>query len=845
MNSLETTYKITGILSPACQQIIESALYQSKAIKSIQFNTQKDKMTILFNTPIPINSLNKILRSVDPKYTLSLLNKSCCSKNKNHNESSKKPSQNSLLKEAELFECLFYCPMHCEGKKTYAKSGACPVCGMDLLVQDSMGYYTCPNHPKEHYEAMTQCRICNSELIYIDTLALIEKRQFNKLLLKFKIALVFSIPVLFLSMGEMLPKNPLPQLIGSYAGSWLQFLLVLPVLFVCRMFFQRALSSFITWKLNMYSLIGVGSGAAFFFSVIGLLFPSILPNEFKNANGSAHLYFESTTMILTFMLLGQTLETKAHKKTSSSIRGLLQLSPQQTIRIYDSNEEIIPIYQVNIGDILRVKQGDKVPVDGQITEGFGLINEAMLSGEPIPAEKKPGDIVKAGTINEKFSFLMRAIHVGKNTQLAKIISLVQHARESRPSMQRIADRIVGYFVPVVFIISLVTFVIWSVLLEHSSFIYGFSNAISVLIIACPCALSLATPMSVMVGIGKCASCGILVKNIKILEKLNKIDLLAIDKTGTLTEGKAKVLEFFCTNPNKKNNLLSLAASISKHSEHILAQAVIDYAADHNCVLQDINKFSGESGLVKGIIQGQKVLLGSEKAVLKLAINIDPTIIKKIRLEQSFGRTISFLAINDRVVGCIIFEDTIKKTSKQVVQQLISLGITPVMLTGDCHVTAETIAQQLNIIHFKAECSPSDKHKYIRQCQLEGKTIAMVGDGINDSPAIAQADVGIAMGTGSDIAIDNADITLINGDISGILKALMLSQKIVRNIWQNLWFAFMYNILGIPIAAGILYPMFGILLSPMIAAFAMSLSSVSVISNSLRMGLLDIDNNKTN
>jgi Cu2+-exporting ATPase len=662
-----------------------------------------------------------------------------------------------------------------------------------------------------------------------------ELKTYKSLAKKMKISAFLAIPVLIISMSMHLPSNPLPKLMPQLYWDWLQLFLTIPIVFyTCWMFFERAYKSIITWNLNMFTLVGIGTGAAFLFSIVGLLFTEVFPSEFKGASGDVNMYFEATAVILTLVLLGQLLEAKAHSQTSGAIKELLKLAPSEATLVVDGEDKVVAIHAIKKDDILRVKPGEKIPVDGVISEGSSSIDESMITGEPIPVDKKEGDTVSSGTINGTKSFVMKALKVGSETLLAQIIQMVSDASRSRAPIQKLADTISKYFVPIVVLISIITFIIWANFGPDPALVYAFVNAVAVLIIACPCALGLATPMSVMVGVGKGAQNGILIKNAEALELMNKVNVLITDKTGTLTEGKPSVEKVVALDGTSEE-LLQQIASLNQYSEHPLAQAVVDYAKTTKTKLSSVNDFETVTGMgVMGSVANNKVALGNEKLMVKIKTSISDDLKTKIIEEQKLGKTVSYIAINQVAVGFVTISDAIKKTSKEAVKSLMDKGVDVMMLTGDNENTAKAVADKLHLSNFKASCLPEDKLQFIKKLQAEGKIVAMAGDGINDAPALAQADVGIAMGTGTDVAIESAEITLVKGDLKGIVKAKNLSQGVMKNIKQNLFFSFAYNVLGVPIAAGLLFPFFGILLSPIIAALAMSFSSVSVIVNSLRL-----------
>jgi Cu+-exporting ATPase len=730
--------------------------------------------------------------------------------------------------------------MHCEGDKMYDKAGNCPVCGMnlekvpELTVQKTQ--YTCPMHPEIIRDAPGACPICGMDLIPITTALSEEDNTYKELLKKMIVSTAFTIPIFVIAMLEMIPGVHLTSLMPQIAWNWLQFSLSLPVIFyACWMFFQRAWTSIRTMNLNMFTLIGIGAGAAFIFSVIAMLIPNIFPDQFKSHNGTVFVYFEAVTVILTLVLLGQLLEARAHSQTSGAIKELLKLAPTEATLVIDGIDKIIAIDDIKKGDFLRVKPGEKIPVDGIITEGNSNVDESMITGEPIPVDKKKDDKVSTGTINGTKSFIMRAEKIGAETLLAQIIEMVNTASRSRAPIQKLADKISKYFVPIVIFISIVTFIAWAIFGVESPYVFAFVNAIAVLIIACPCALGLATPMSIMVGVGKGAQNGVLIKNAEALENMNKINVLITDKTGTITEGKPSVEKVVAFNTFDENELLKYSASLNQYSEHPLAEAVVKYAKLKTVSVVDVKDFEAVAGKgVIGTITDKKIALGNKKLMEQAQAVISSDIEKKITNEQILGKTVSYIAVDGVIQGYVTITDAIKTTSKNAIKILMEQGVEVIMLTGDNHNTAKAVADELHLTNFKAECLPQDKLNEIKRLQAEGKIVAMAGDGINDAPALAQADIGIAMGTGTDVAIESSEITLLKGDLLGIVKAKNLSHSVMRNIKQNLFFAFFYNVLGIPVAAGVLYPVFGILLSPMIAAAAMSFSSVSVIANSLRL-----------
>lgn len=735
----------------------------------------------------------------------------------------------------------YYCPMYCEGDKTYDSNVGCPVCGMDLVKypEKKTAKYTCPMHPEIIRDEPGDCPICGMDLVRMpDSGDDEEDETYHILKRKFIISLAFTIPVFILSMGGMVINFPFSHQVQGF----IELAFTLPVMFYSGWFLlKRGWISFKTWNLNMFSLIALGVAAAFIFSIVALIFPDIIPHEIRGHNHEIPLYFEAVCVILTLVILGQLMEAAAHKKTGNAIKELMNLSPDEANLMINGEEKRVLLSQVKIGDLLKVKPGEKIPVDGKITEGNSIVDESMITGEPVPVEKNTDDKVSSGTINGNRVFIMKAEKVGDETLLSQIIKMVNEASRSKAPIQKLTDKVSKVFVPVVILIAVLTFILWQFFgPEGKRSLFAFVNAVAVLIVACPCALGLATPMSLMVGIGKGAKNGILIKNAEALEQMNKVNVLITDKTGTLTEGKPSV-EYIETAAGEQNQILKLAFSLNQNSEHPLSNAVIKRAKEKNITAEKVDRFENISGKgVKGNINGKTAYLGNESLLISHQIQIPETLKQKAVEVQSKAHTISYVAQDQQVLGFISFTDKIKESSKKAVKQLMSKGMDVIMMTGDNEHTAKAVADELGIRHFKANCLPEDKLNEVKKLQQQGKIVAMTGDGINDSPALAQSDVGIAMGTGTDVAIESAEITLLKGDILGVAKAKLLSEKLLKNIKENLFFAFIYNVLGVPVAAGLLYPFFGILLSPMIAAAAMSFSSLSVILNSLRLNSVDLD-----
>lgn len=736
----------------------------------------------------------------------------------------------------------YFCPMLCEGDKVYDSNVGCVVCGMNLeqipaAKQEKTVYY-CPMlcEADKTYDKAQDCPICGMALVAKTILVQPKDTTYSDMLKKLWISVGFTVPVFILAMGPMIPNDPISAIIPTQLNSYLQLLFTLPVIWACWMFFQRAWISFKTWNLNMFSLIGLGASAAMLFSVMALLFPSIFPQELESEHG-LHLYFESVAVILTLVLVGQVMEARAHSKTNSAIKALLELSPSKARKLNEQGEEVeIDIQQIQIGDKLIVKPGDKIPVDGQIIQGESHVDESMITGEPIAVYKKVSDKVIGATINENGSFVMQAQKIGSQTLLSQIIDMVNNASRSRAPIQNLADKVSKYFVPIVIFICVVTFMLWYTLSPSDKLSFAIINALAVLIIACPCALGLATPMSIMVGIGKGAQNGILIKDAKSLEVANKINVLITDKTGTLTKGKPSVEYIKSLSEDYTDlQLIQLCGALNQNSEHPLSKAFTQKAKDKNISLTPVKLFKNTPGKgIQGVVNKQRVSLGNQALMQSVNIDIPQAVIQEVEIEQAQGKTISFLAVDQSLLGYAVVYDPIKESSLKAIEDLHQKSIEVIMVTGDNPLTAKAVADQLGIKKYIAKAMPGDKLEIITQLQEKGKIVAMAGDGINDAPALAKADVGISMGTGSDVAIESAQVTLLKGDLSGISKAITLSDKVMRNIKQNLFFAFIYNAVGIPIAAGVLYPVFGIVLSPMIAALAMSFSSVSVITNSLRL-----------
>ncbi len=732
------------------------------------------------------------------------------------------------------------CPMDPEIRRP--EPGACPKCGMSLepltaVPPVSKAEYVCPMHAEIVKQEPGSCPICGMAL---EPRRLTSEEEANSELVdmtrRFWISLVLSAPVLFLSMSEMIPGQPIQHALTGRVLVWIQFALASPVvLWGGWPFFQRARTSIVNRSPNMFTLIAIGTGTAYFYSVIATFFPSIFAPGFRGEGGEVAVYFEAAAVITALVLLGQVLELRARSQTSSAIRALLGLAPKMARLLHnDGSEEDIPLGRVKPGDRLRVRPGEKVPVDGVVLEGTSSVDESVITGESIPVEKSAGSRVTGGTVNGTGSLVMRAERVGGDTLLAQIVRMVSEAQRTRAPIQLLADVVSSYFVPAVVVSAVITFVVWAIIGPEPRLAYALVNAVAVLIIACPCALGLATPMSVMVGTGRGATAGVLIKNAEALEVLEKVDTLVVDKTGTLTEGKPRLASIVALEGWREPELLRLAASLERGSEHPLAAAIVAGAQDKGLELLEARNFRSVTGKgVVGTVDGRTVALGNRKLLGELAIEPGELLDRAEGLRHD-GQTVVFVAVDGRPAGLLAVADPVKDSTYQAIRTLHEERIRIVMVTGDSRSTAEAVARKLGIDEVRAEVLPQQKGEIVKALQAQGRVVAMAGDGINDAPALAQAQVGIAMGTGTDVAMESAGVTLLKGDLRGIARARKLSRGTMRNIRQNLFFAFIYNALGIPLAAGVLYPVVGLLLSPMIASAAMIFSSVSVISNALRL-----------
>ena len=739
----------------------------------------------------------------------------------------------------------YFCPM-CPGVES-DKPGDCPKCGMALernaaWVAPSTGksIYTCPMHPEVQQDHPGDCPKCGMALELKTAPAgtdAEENAELRDMTKRLWIGTVLTLPVFFLAMAHLIPSLARQSWADSNTSRWLQFALTTPVVWWAGWpFFRRGWRSIATRHLNMFTLIAIGVGAAYVFSAAAMLAPGLFPHTMQHEHeGKIAIYFEAAAVVIVLVLLGQVLELRARSQTGNAIKALLNLAPPTARRITAGGDHEIPLDEVKVGDRLRVVPGDRIPVDGVVIEGHSSVEESMITGESLPVEKNAGDKVTGGTVNGTGSFVMRADRVGRDTLLGQIVNMVAEAQRSRAPIQGLADKVAGIFVPAVLAVSMLTFVLWIWLGPEPKLAHAIVNAVAVLIIACPCALGLATPMSIMVGVGRGAQEGVLVKNAEALERLEKVTALVVDKTGTLTEGKPKLVDVLPTGAFDAKDLLRLAASVEHHSEHPLAAAIVQGAKEQGIALEAVKDFrSVTAGGVLGTVADREVIVGKPDFLRKKRISgLEPLEASAVKLQEE-GKTAILVAIAGKPAGILAVADPIKSSTPEAVHDLHKLGLKLVMLTGDNRRTAAAVARQLGLDEVEAEVEPAGKVSHVKKLRAEGKHVAMAGDGINDAPALSEAEVGIAMGTGTDVAMQSAGITLVQGDLRAIARAIRLSRATMSNIRQNLFFAFVYNALGIPVAAGLLYPFFGLLLSPMIAGAAMSLSSVSVISNALRL-----------
>ena len=732
----------------------------------------------------------------------------------------------------------YTCPMHPDVRQS--RPGSCPKCGMalELAVPGPAAQveYTCPMHPEIVRSEPGSCPICGMALEPREASRDEVNPELVSMSRRFWTSLALTAPILAFMISELIPSRPLQHLLGASAVLWAQFLFATPVvLWGGWPFFERGWLSIRNRSLNMFTLIALGAGAAYGYSVVALLFPSSISASFRMHGGELAVYFEPAAVIVALVLLGQVLELRARSQTSSAIKSLLSLAPKAARLIRtDGTEEDVQLDRVQVGDRLRVRPGEKVPADGVVLEGSSAVDESMITGEPIPVEKAAGSPVTGGTVNGTGGFVMRAEHVGAETVLSQIVRRVGEAQRSRAPIQRLADRVSAWFVPAVILVAAATFVVWGYFGPEPRMAHALVNAVAVLIIACPCALGLATPMSIMVGTGRGATSGVLIRNAEALEALETVDTLVVDKTGTLTEGKPRLVSVMPTGPFDEPTLLTYAASLERASEHPLAQAIVSAANERGIQPAEASEFGSITGQgITGRVNGHNTAVGNVRLLATIGVDAGQLGSQADRL-RSEGQTVMFVAVDGQVAGLIGVADPIKASTPEAIQLLHGAKVRITMLTGDNRTTAESVARKLGIDEVEAEVLPDQKAEVIKRLQTAGRKVAMAGDGVNDAPALAQADVGIAMGTGTDVAMESAAITLVKGDLRGVVRARRLSAATMRNIRQNLFFAFIYNSLGVPLAAGILYPFFGLLLSPMIASAAMTFSSVSVIANALRL-----------
>ncbi len=736
-------------------------------------------------------------------------------------------------------DAIYFCPM-CPGQEQKGP-GTCKVCGMALepVAAPSLRRkqeYVCPMHPDVVRDAPGSCPKCGMALEAREVDSDEDNPELEDMSRRLKVSAVLSIPLFLLAMTADLAPALLPSGVSMGVVQWVEFALATPViLWGGRPFFERFGMSVKTGNLNMFTLVGLGVGVAWLYSMVALLLPGIFPSVMQMEGGLVDVYFEAGAVIVTLVLLGQVLELRARSRTNEAIKLLLGMAPKTARRVAEDGSEVdVPLEQVVAGDMLRVRPGEKVPVDGIVTEGESHVDESMVTGEPVPVGKGPGDRLIGATVNGNGSLLMRAEKVGAEMLLSRIVGMVAEAQRSRAPIQKLADMVAGYFVPAVVGIALVTFVVWLLVGPDPRLAHAVVNAVAVLIIACPCALGLATPISIMVGTGRGAMAGVLIKNAEALEIMEKVDTVVVDKTGTLTEGKPTLTTTHPLGAVSEETLLRFAASVERASEHPLAEAVLAGAEAQGIAPVEVSGFTAVTGKgVAAVVEGRAVLLGNARLMEERAVAIDE-VSDLVARHQRAGETVIYLALDGTLAGLLGVSDPVKVSTPEAISALHEEGIEVVMLTGDNHNTAQAVAEQLGIDRFEADVLPDQKAAVVKRLQQEGKVVAMAGDGINDAPALAQADVGIAMGTGTDVAMESAGITLVKGDLTGIVRARRLSRATMRNIRQNLFFAFVYNSAGVPIAAGVLYPVFGLLLSPIIAAAAMSFSSVSVITNALRL-----------
>ena len=732
----------------------------------------------------------------------------------------------------------YICPMDPEVEAD--RPGACPKCGMALEPADHAASlqstkYTCPMHPEIVRDQPGDCPICGMVLEAMQVATEAANPELDSMTRRFWIGLGLTLPLLAVMLFDLGSKHPLAEYISVNRLAWLEFAVATPVvLWAGWPFFQRGWASIVYRSLNMFTLIAIGTGSAYLYSAVAVVAPGLFPASFRDMSGALGLYFEAASVIVVLVLLGQVLELRARSQTGSAIRALLNLSPKTALRVYDDGHEAeVSISEIQVGELFRVRPGEKVPIDGSVVVGHSSVDESMVTGESLPVQKATGSPVVGGTINGTGSFVMQAEHVGADTLLAQIVRMVSDAQRTRAPIQRLADKVSSYFVPAVLFSSVITFIVWATVGPQPHYAHALINAVAVLIIACPCALGLATPMSIMVGLGRGAGAGILIRNAEALEILEKVDTLVLDKTGTLTEGKPRITAVLPSEGFTEAEVAQISASLEQASEHPLAAAILTWAREKRLSIPTLSDFQSLTGKgITGILDGKHVGIGN----IALMHDLEATSSEiETRAEdlRSDGQTVMFVAVGNQIAGVVAVADPIKESTPEAIRQLQEAGLRVLMATGDSQTTAASIAKKLGI-EFHAEVVPAKKAELIKQLQAQGRVVAMAGDGINDAPALAQANVGIAMGTGTDVAMEAGGITLVKGDLRGIVKARHLSLRTMKNIRQNLFFAFFYNALGVPLAAGVLYPVFGLLLNPMIAAAAMSFSSVTIIANALRL-----------
>ncbi len=827
---MKHTYQISGMTCNGCKSHVEKTLKAVEGISDVSVDLANKEAVVQMESHVPIETLKEALQKDGDRYDIHLPGS-----HEHHHHPMPKIKKKNTGGSGK-----YYCPMLCEGDKKYDKPGDCPKCGMDLEKEESSKtIYTCPMHPEVEQDHPGSCPKCGMDLepkkASMDD-GSEEHQAYKKMLTKFWVSVAFTLPVFFIAMSEMIGVS-LSGIASDKTWGWVQFVLSTPVIFYsCWNFFVRGYKSITNRSPNMWTLITLGAGSAYLFSVFALLFPDIFPDQFKSEGGAVHLYFEAAVVILTLILLGQLLEAKARSQTNSAIKELLNLVPPEATVLRDGKEMTIPLEHVTQGDIIKIKPGEKIPVDGAITEGKSTIDESMITGEPVPVEKAEGDNVIGGTINGTSTFLMNAQKVGSDTLLSQIIEMVNKASRTKAPIQNLADKVSSYFVPIVVTIAIIAFAVWAIWGPDPKLVYAFTSAVTVLIIACPCALGLATPMSIMVGTGKGAKQGILVKDARAIEEMHKVTTLVIDKTGTITQGKPSLQDVQSINEKYTADvILKNAASLESSSEHPLAHAIVEGAESKGLKPQKVDDFNSITGKgITGRVDGHQIAIGNKKLLAEFDLTLKQEHNDDVEQRQLEGQTVMFVVIDKEIAGFISVADPIKDSSASAIKHLQDQGLEVIMLTGDNKNTAKAVADKLGLDGFEADLLPENKYEKVKALQEDGKIVAMAGDGINDAPALAQANIGIAMGTGTDVAIESASLTLVKGELDGIVRARKLSTDVMRNIKQNLFFAFIYNMLGVPIAAGVLFPVFGLLLSPMLAALAMSLSSVSVIGNSLRL-----------